>query len=159
MIRRTFRLGIRLGLMAGIAFALFKLVRSRRSASEWGSPSTDWAPAPRPANLPEPPPEPELIQPVILEEVVANRPLERLAPVDEPATPPPGSAARAEEAKAPGAPAAPPEAAVKKATPAKRAATKKAADPAKKKAPATKKAADPAKKAAAEKATKKRQQP
>src|SRR5438270_2513691 len=74
MIRRTLRLGIRLGLLAGIGFALFKLVQGRR-ASDYGSPSPDWAPTPppQPSNLPTPPPEPELIQPVILEEVIEKR--------------------------------------------------------------------------------------
>ncbi|MDQ4091495.1 MAG: hypothetical protein M3163_14515, partial [Actinomycetota bacterium] len=84
MIRRSLRLGIRLGILGGIAFALLKLVQSRRTASDFGTPSTDWTPAPRPnANLPRTPPEPELVQPVILDEVAATRPLERAAPPAE----------------------------------------------------------------------------
>jgi hypothetical protein len=133
------RLCVRLGLFAGIAFALFKLVQGRRAASELGRPSPDWAtpPAPQPSNVPKSPPDPELVKPAMLEEVIEKKAAERTAPPDAAPAPPAGSAARAERA----APA-------KKAAPAKRAAAKKAPAPAAdpvKKAPAAKKA--PAKKA------------
>ncbi|HTJ75566.1 MAG TPA: hypothetical protein VL337_09380 [Acidimicrobiales bacterium] len=132
MIRRTLRIGVRLGLLAGIAFALFKLVQGRR-ASDYGSPSPDWAPTPppQPSNLPTPPPEPELVQPVILEEVIEKRKAATQEPEPEPL--PAGGTG---------------ESVVKKAAPAKKAASKKAAPaptaaPAKKSAP-PKKAAAPA---------------
>lgn len=139
MIRRSVRFGIRLGLLAGIAFALFKLIQGRRSASELGRPLGEWAPAPTPSpNLPKPPPEPELVQPVILEEIVAKKGLAgRAAPAEEADAPPPTIASVGESV-------------IKKATPvkkaAKRAAAKKAAAPVKK---AAKKAAAPVKKAVA----------
>ena len=176
MIRRSLRLGIRLGILAGIAFALLKLVQNRREASEFGSPAADWAPAPRPnANLPRTPPEPDLVQPAMLEEVLTTRPLGR-STGDEAEAPPAGTAARTEQAPAPPEPVVEP--VVKKATPAKPAAAKKPdapAEPVKKaatkkapaarKAPAAKKAAaDPnkapvAKKAAPAKKAAKKQQP
>jgi hypothetical protein len=131
VIRRTLRIGVRLGLLAGIAFALFKVVQGRR-ASDYGSPSPDWAPTPppQPSNLPTPPPEPELIQPVILEEVIEKRKAAAQEPEPLPAS---GTG----------------ESVVKKASPAKKAAPKKAAPtaaaapdpaPAKKAAAAPKKA-------------------
>src|SRR5688572_5517225 len=103
VIRRSFRLGIRLGLLAGIAFALFKFVQGRRSASEFGRPAQEWAspPRPEPSNLPRTPPEPELVQPVILEEVVAKKAATRPVPADTEPAPPPDSAARADQAPAP----------------------------------------------------------
>ena len=190
MIRRTFRFGIRLGLLTAIAFALFKLMQGRRSAGEYGSPSADWAPAPPPPpplDIPKPPPEPELVQPVILEEIVAKKAAGRPVPPEDMPAAPAGSAARTEQAPAPAPgvdatpePVEPVEpVAKKKASPAKRAATKKAgaaapaaAGPVKKVAPkkdtakkdtakkaaAAKKAEPTAKKAApAKKATKKQQ--
>ena len=64
MIRGFLRFVVRLGLLTAIGVALFKVLKGRRSASELGSPSADWAPpaAPNP-NLPKSPPEPELIEP------------------------------------------------------------------------------------------------
>lgn len=117
MIRRSLRRGVRLGLLAGIGFALFKLVQGRRS-SDFGSPSPDWAPAPVPnPNLPKHPPDPELVTPVILEEIVQKK-----------------AATRAEPA-------------AKKAAPVDKAAPVKKAPAAKKVAPAAPKKAAPAKKA------------
>lgn len=165
MIRKTFRFGIRFGLLVGIGLALFKLVQGRRS-SDLGRPSRDWAPAPAPAvnpNLPKPPPEPELVTPAMLQEVIQKKSAERVAPPDVTPAPPPESAARVDpapkksptkkasakkaSAKKAAAPAAEPAAAgpVEKVTP-KKAAAKKTAAPADK-APVAKKAA-PAKKAA-----------
>jgi hypothetical protein len=146
------RLGVRLGLLTGIGVALFKLVQGRR-ASDFGSPSADWAPAapsvPNP-NLPKPTPEPELVKPVVLEEILEKRkgPVERTEP--EVSAPP---AAPVEPVVAPVVGTG--ESVVKKAAPVKRAAkatdTAPAAAPAPepaapvKKAPAAKKAAAPKK--------------
>jgi hypothetical protein len=161
MIRKTFRFGIRFGLLVGIGLALFKLVQGRRS-SDLGRPSADWAPAPAPTtnpNLPKQPPEPELITPAMLQEVISKKASQRVAPPDVTPAPPPESAARVEPAqkKAPAKKAAAKKAAepaaagpVKKITP-KKAPAKKAAAPSDE-APVAKKAsakkADPAKKAA-----------
>jgi valyl-tRNA synthetase len=161
VIRRSLRFGIRLGLLTGIALALFKLVQSRRSASELGRPSDDWAPPP-PPNVPKPPPEPELVEPVILEELKAKKAAERVAPADSGSAPPAGSAARAEQAPAPNVAAATGEPVVKKASPAKRAAAKKAgADEPSAAAPVKKAAAKkaPAKKAPAQKGAAKKAAP
>jgi hypothetical protein len=146
------RLGVRLGLLTGIGVALFKLVQGRR-ASDFGSPSADWAPAapsvPNP-NLPKPTPEPELVKPVVLEEILEKRkgPVERTEP--EMSAP---AAAPVEPVVAPVVGTG--ESVVKKAAPVKRAAkatdTAPAAAPAPepaapvKKAPAAKKAAAPKK--------------
>jgi len=150
MLRKTFRLVIRLGLLAALGTALFKFVQGRRASGD-GRPSTDWAPAPAPApavnvNLPRTPPDPPLVQPAMLEEVVAKK--KAPTPAPEPATAVGESvekkapAKKAAAKKAPAAPAA--EGAVKKAAP-KKAAAKKMADAPAKKSPAAKKAA-PAKK-------------
>jgi len=145
MIRRTLRFGIRLGLLAGIGLALFKVLQGRRSASEFGSPSPDWAPPPTPnPNLPKSPPEPELIKPAMLEEVIEKKAAVRAAPDSASPdiatrgvvpTPPPRTAAQT------GATALPSDAPAEKASPAKRDATKKAA-------PADPAAAGPVKKVA-----------
>lgn len=162
MIRKTFRLMFRLSLLAGLGLALFKLVQGRRSADD-GRPSTDWAPAPAPAvnpNLPKSPPDPPLVEPAMLEEII-----EKKKPVEAPAAggeSTPAVAAgqsvvkkapkKAAAKKAPATKASEPAAAgpVKKVAPPKKAAAKKAAAPADapvRKAPAAKKAA-PAKKTA-----------
>ena len=169
MIRKMFRFGVRFGLLVGVGLALFKLIQGRRS-SDLGRPSSDWAPAPSPAvnpNLPKSPPEPELITPAMLQEVIEKKKAgDRAAPPDATPAAPAGSVARAEPAKkapakkaaakrsaAPSAPAAEPAAAgpVKKVTP-KKAAAKKTAAPADKALAAEKaavaKKAVPAKKAA-----------
>ncbi len=141
MIRRTLRFGIRLGLLAGIGLALFKLVKGRRSASEYGSPSADWAPAPAaPAhnpNLPKPVPEPELVTPVELHEIIEKKATVKAEP--DPA-PSPAVALVGESAVKKAAKAAPPAAAgpVKKVAP-KKAAAKKAPAPAAEVTPAAKK--------------------
>src|SRR5687767_10763950 len=75
MMRKTFRLIVRLGLLAGLGVALFKFVQGRRSA-DYGRPSTDWAPAPAPAvnpNLPKSPPDPPLVKPEMLEELIEKK--------------------------------------------------------------------------------------
>ena len=163
MIRKTFRLMFRLGLLAGLGLALFKFVQGRRSA-DYGRPSTDWAPAPAPAvnpNLPKSPPDPPLVEPAMLEEVIEKRKtVEPAAPAPAGQSTPAAAVGESVVKKAPAkkkaaaktAPAAEPAAdgPVKKVAPPKKAAAKKAAAPADaavNKAPAAKKAA-PAKKAA-----------
>ena len=174
MIRKTFRLMARLGLLAGLGLALFKFVQGRRSA-DYGRPSPDWAPAPAPVvnpNLPKSPPDPPLVQPAMLEEILEKKKtvVEPQAPASEPAPDvdagePVVKKAPAKKAAAKKAPAAKktaePAAAgpVKKVAP-KKAAAKKAAAPADapaKKAPAAKKS--PAKKAAPATKAAKKQQP
>ncbi len=163
MIRRFIRLTFRLGLLSGIGFALFKVLQGRRSASELGSPSADWAPPPAPnPNLPKAPPEPELVAPVMFEEIIEKKAAIRAVPEPAPAADKapesgiPGLAgqpgAKKAAAKRPAAkkaaPAAPAAAGpVKKVAPKKAAEKKKAAPPATPdKAPTAKKAA-PVKKA------------
>ena len=166
MIRRTLRFSFRLGLLAGIGFALFKLVKGRQGVSEYGSPSADWAPPPVPnPNLPKPVPEPPLITPVELEEIIEKRAAGKTAPpVAEPGaepapntgaeiialvTDPPTKKAPAKRAPAKKAAAPAADGPVKKVAP-KKAAAKKAAAPAAAEAPAAPvlKKATPAKKAA-----------
>jgi len=155
MIGRAIRFTFRLGLLSGIGVALFKVLQGRRSASELGSPSADWAPPPTPnPNLPKAPPEPELVEPVMFEEIIEKKAAIRAVP--EPAPMPdtgipglagqPGArkaAAKQSSAKksAPAAPAA--AGPVKKVAPKKKAAAKKKATP-----PATPEKAPTAKKAA-----------
>ena len=180
MIRRVIRFTFRLGLLSGIGFALFKVLQGRRSASELGSPSADWAPPPTPnPNLPKTPPEPELVEPVMFEELIEKKAAIRAVPepVAEadagPAREPAPANDKAPESGIPGlagqpgakkaaakrsaakkaAPAAPAAAGpVKKVAPKKKAAAKKAVPPAgPEKAPTAKKAA-PAKKGPKKKA-------
>jgi peroxiredoxin Q/BCP len=173
VIRRTLRFGFRLGLLAGIGFALFKLVKGRQGVSEFGSPSADWAPPPAPnPNLPKPVPEPPLITPVELEEIIEKKAAEKAAPpVTEPVaepepnpgaeiialvTDPPAKKAPAKRAPAKKAAAPAADGPVKKVAP-KKAPAKKAATPAAAaEAPAApaKKATKKAAKKAAKKATK-----
>ena len=44
MVRRSFRIGLRLGLLIGITFALVKTVQSRRSAGAPVAPPEPWTP-------------------------------------------------------------------------------------------------------------------
>ncbi len=128
---------IRLGLLTGIGLALFKVLQGRRSASEFGSPSADWAPPSTPSpNLPKAPPEPALVEPVMFEEIIEKKAAIRAVP--EPVSQPDAMPA-AEPAPAAAGP-------VKKVAPKKAAAKKTAPPAAPEKAPTAKKAA-PAKKA------------
>lgn len=141
MIRRLLRLTFRLGLLTGIGLALFKVLKGRRSASEFGSPSADWAPPPVPnPNLPTTPPEPALIEPVMFEEIKERKAAVRAVPDPAP-DPAPMAAPEAQ-------PAAPRKAAPAKKAPPKKAAPPAAAGPVKKvvpkKAPAKKVASAPA---------------
>ena len=60
MIRRSFRVGLRLGLLAGIAFAVFKVLQSRRVAdTAIPAPQRDpWPPVPAPPPVPDTSPTP-----------------------------------------------------------------------------------------------------
>src|SRR3954470_4375119 len=58
MMRRTFRLGLRAGLLAGIVFALVKLMQARRSSQDDVAPSSTWPPVPAPKPTPTPTPTP-----------------------------------------------------------------------------------------------------
>src|SRR4051812_46116874 len=58
MMRRTFRLGLRAGLLAGIVFALVKIMQARRSSQDEAAPSTAWPPVPAPKPTPTPTPTP-----------------------------------------------------------------------------------------------------
>ena len=155
MIRKTFRLLVRLGLLAGLGVALFKFVQGRRSA-DYGRPSTDWAPAPAPAvnpNLPRTPPDPPLVQPAMLEEIIEKKKsmVEEPAPVGEPAP----VARKAAAKKAPAAAAPEPAAAPVKKAATKKASAKKAAAPVAK-TPAEASAAAPVKKVTPKKAAAKK---
>lgn len=146
MIRKTLRLVIRLSVLAGLGLALFKFVQGRRSA-DYGRPSTDWAPAPAPAvnpNLPRTPPDPPLVQPAMLEEIIEKKKAVVEAPAPAAPAAPPAAAGEPVVKKAP----APKKAAAKKA-PAAKTAEPAAAGPVKKVAPekAAAKKATPAKKA------------
>ena len=93
MIRGFLRFVVRLGLLSAVGLALFKVLKGRRSASELGSPSADWAPPPPPnPNLPKTPPEPELIEPVMFEEIIEKKAAVRAVPDPEPVPAPPAVA-------------------------------------------------------------------
>jgi len=72
MVRRSFRVGLRLGLLIGIGFALFKTMQSRRASSTAAVPPPEpWQPivdTPRPAppvRQPVPPPVDEVGEPIM----------------------------------------------------------------------------------------------
>jgi hypothetical protein len=65
VIRRSLRIGFRIGLLAGLGFALFKLVQSRRSPSTMSS-GDEWPPAPKRTETP-------LIEPKMLHDVVLKK--------------------------------------------------------------------------------------
>jgi hypothetical protein len=58
MVRRTFRVGIRLGLLFGIGFAVFKVLQARRPSEVPlpAAPPDPWPPVPAPAPKPAPAP-------------------------------------------------------------------------------------------------------
>jgi hypothetical protein len=100
MVRRSFRFGLRLGLLAGIGFAIAKMVQSRRTADS--GPSFTAQPAPFPpapvarttaATAPAAPAEPATADPTTV------------GPATAPAQPPtaPAAAKRAAAKKAPAA--------------------------------------------------------
>ena len=155
MIRRFIRFTFRLGLLSGIGFALFKVLQGRRSASEFGSPSADWAPPPTPnPNLPKTPPEPELVEPVMFEEIIEKKAAIRAVPepvVEADAVPAPEPAPTTDNPPDTGIPGLAGQPGAKKAA-AKRS-------PAKKAAPAGPAAAGPVKKVAPKKAAAKKAAP
>jgi len=134
MIRRWLRRGFRLGLVTAIGVGVAKLVQGRRSAAQLGRPSDDWATPPTPPPAPRAAPEPELVKPVMLEEIIEKKSV--------PAAELPTDAAPPEPPPAPGA------SVVKKAPPAKRAARKPVEPAAPQVAAGTVKKAPPTKKAA-----------
>lgn len=144
MIRRFVRLTFRLGLLSGIGFALFKVLQGRRSASELGNPSADWAPPPAPnPNLPKAPPEPELVEPVMFEELIEKKAATRAVPesvAEADAVPAPKPAPATDKAPESGIPGLAGQPGAKKAA-AKQSSAKKAA-------PAAPAAAGPVKKVA-----------
>ena len=84
MIRRSLRMGIRLGVLAGVAIALFKIVQWRRPAPVTPGGADPWAKPPR--REPEAP-QPELVSPTMLESVsVRDRPPAASAPTSAPAS-------------------------------------------------------------------------
>jgi len=106
MVRRSFRIGLRLGILAGVVWAVTKMLQSRQAEAPAFEP-TPWTPAPVPSAPTPPPPAPAAPQPEATP-AVAPTPAR---------TPPPAKAAPPK--KAPPAKAAPAKA-VKKA--AKKAA-------------------------------------
>ncbi len=128
MIRGFLRFVVRLGLLSATGLALFKVLKGRRSASELGSPSADWAPPPAPnPNLPKAPAEPELVEPVMFEEIIEKAairavPSERVPEPDP--VPAPEATAIDDEAPPSGIPGLAGQPTAKKAA-AKRAAGKK----------------------------------
>ncbi len=173
MIKRSLRMGVRLGLLAGIVFAVLKVMQSRRPAPPGAGDLDTWTSAVPPAPVAR---DPDLVEPTMLTTLGQGRadddPASALSspPVPEAArapsivsvTPPPSPPAAepvptepvptepveevaTAEVAAPVSPVAEPvkKASRKKATPAKKAA---AATPAGAEAPTTKKRA--AKKAA-----------
>ncbi len=98
MIRRTLRLGIRLGFLAGIALALYKLVQGRRSSADLPQPADGWATPPTPVPEPRVAPEPELITPVMLDEIIGKKTVADPQPPPEDAVGPPRSPTPVEQA-------------------------------------------------------------
>ena len=85
MVRRSFRLGLRCGVLVGIVFALYKIMQSRRTPDDAGSsaPAGDswdrdstWTPPPPPVAQPSPPPptEPSVAPPAAQGAVAAVDP-------------------------------------------------------------------------------------
>ncbi len=70
MIRRSLRIGFRIGVLAGLAFALFKLVQSRRGMAALGG--SEWT-APRRTDASAPPPETPLVEPTMLQGTSPSR--------------------------------------------------------------------------------------
>ncbi len=78
MIRRSLRIGIRLGMLGGLAFALFKIAQARRplpAVPKGDDPlAPTWAPSPEPASTPEPgSDEPALVDPTMLRSTSLKR--------------------------------------------------------------------------------------
>ncbi len=144
MIRRSFRIGLTLGLLGGLAFALVKMFggRSEHQADHSPVPTEPWPrlvpdPVAPPVVAPAPPPaQPAPVAPVVTAPAPA---VEAPTPAPAPAPPPAPEPVPDVEKVAAATPAAPKKAA-KKAAP-KKSATKKAAKKAASTAPAAKKSA------------------
>jgi micrococcal nuclease len=81
MIRRSFRIGLWLGLLAGIAFALSKILRPKAESSaiiDLGSPGASLGPTPEPIQIPEPEPAPAPT-PAPVKKAVAKKPAAKKA--------------------------------------------------------------------------------
>ncbi len=133
VVRRSFRMGLWLGLLAGILFAVMKMVQTRREDQEWAPESAEWppvetAPSSSPDALtPMPPLDDELPSPLVED-------LEPVEEVPEPVAPP--TVTKEPVVRR----AAPVEKAPAEKAPAKKAAAKKATKARAKKAKAAKKA-------------------
>lgn len=93
MVRRSFRIGLRLGLLAGVIVALAKLVQARRSAREEA-----FAPPPSDSAWPPLQPAPVTVEPPATTTVDERIPPVRRAPVEPP--PPPDAPLRADPLRA-----------------------------------------------------------
>ena len=102
MRRSTFRIGLRLGLLGGVAAAVVKFVQGRRAEAPAG-PAPSWPPMPEPVPRPDPAPAPVVAPP-------------------EPPPPPAAATKPAAPARRPAAKRAP----VAKKAPAKKAAARRA---------------------------------
>ena len=86
MVRRSLRIGIRLGVLAGLAFALFKIVQARRPAPARPDRDEPWAP---PVRREREEAHPELVRPTMLESVsVRDRSRAATTTAAEPSTEP-----------------------------------------------------------------------
>ena len=115
MVRRSFRIGLRLGILAGVVWAVTKMLQSRQAEAPVFEP-TPWTPAPEPSAPTPPPVAVPPSQPPAHPPVVEPRPSP--APAPAPRTPPPASrppVRKAPAAKAPPKKAPAPTKAVKKA--------------------------------------------
>ncbi len=83
MIRRSLRIGIRLGMLGGLAFALFKIAQARRPLPAAPPGDDPWGPSPAPVPPRAPAPvsapatasdEPPLVQPTMLQTTSLRRP-------------------------------------------------------------------------------------
>ena len=162
MVRRSFRLGLWVGLLFGIGFALFKTMQARRAVQDTVPPPgrDPWPPVtrvepvaerPQPGPVPKPEPEPVVVEadeepilaPIAAEEPEAAAPQPHLEIV-------PAPAAALEEQTAPSPPGMVPSEPAEVTPSGLRLVPRPADEPAPAKAPAKKAAA---KKAAAKKAT------
>lgn len=141
MVRRSFRIGLRLGLLIGVGFALVKTVQSRRSPGAAPAPPAPWTP---------------IVDDAPAADAPVEEPVDEVGePIEEPASPPPAFAREVapepvDTGKSEGVVDVPgldvPVAPVEPVEPVKKAAAKKAAGATKK---AVKKAAKTAKTAKA----------